>query len=114
MAEITVREVQPDPGVLSPREIVRRIHQEIAAKSPAHAALVASFEAGWERPLLGGADVHLQKRARLWRLREYAALRARNVSREEAARLLGIAEKTAENYDSDIRHGRLPAQEAAA
>jgi hypothetical protein len=29
--------------VLSPREIVARLHEEIAAKSPEHARLVAAF-----------------------------------------------------------------------
>ena len=37
------------PGELSPREIVERLHEEIAAKSPEHAALVAKFREKQQR-----------------------------------------------------------------
>lgn len=37
-------EARRDAGLLPPTEIVARLHQEIAAKSPGHAALAAEFE----------------------------------------------------------------------
>jgi len=40
---------RPDPEELSPREIVERLHAEIAAKSPEHAALVAKFREKQQR-----------------------------------------------------------------
>jgi hypothetical protein len=92
----------------APREIVRRLHREIAAKSPDHAALVAAFEAGWAKVPQGSGYVQIQKEARIERLRKYAVLRADGANREDAARLVGVTTKTAENYDTDIRHGRLP------
>ena len=40
---------RPDPEELSPQEIVERLHEEIAAQSPEHAALVAKFREKQQR-----------------------------------------------------------------
>ena len=100
-------------AVTDPKQIVAALHAEIASWSPEHAALVAAFEA--KPPVMPeSGPVQTQQAARLGRLREYAALwdEGRGLSREEAARQLGISPHTAQDYETAIRRGALA--EAAA
>lgn len=98
-------EYEPVQDELPPREIVRRLHREIAAKSPEHAALVAEYERYRSRPVTpGGRDeVNRQRKAeRIERMRKYAQLLASGLSRKEAARALGIGERKTYDYDADM------------
>ena len=104
------------PGELSPREIVARLHAEIAALSPEHAALVAEYEALPPRPAKSRgfwvpgepspASAALM-RGRRERAGRYARLVASGLGRKAAARRTGVAARTARQYERDIRDGKL-------
>ena len=98
----------------TPREIVADLHRRIAAKSPAHAALVAGFEqrqagrrddladAVARRPPVPSASA--LRRAE--RLRRFGELREAGRSREEAAAEVGVGPSAARSYDALWRAGR--------
>jgi hypothetical protein len=105
----------PIPGtrIRSPREIVAELHREIAAKSPRHARLVAAFEAlpredepawdEWEESLSAREIAREKRRARL---RQYTDLRVSGMTKASAARELGIAGRTASEYECDMKAGK--------
>ena len=102
------------PDEQSPREIVARLHAEIAAQSPEQAALVAEYEALPPRRRVPRyapqgprpASVAVMK-ARRERMDRYARLRASGLGKKAAARRTGIAVRTACQYERDIRDGKL-------
>ena len=104
------------PDELSPREIVTRLHAEIAAQSPEQAALVAEYEALPPRPLKSrgfwvpgeqdpaGAALMRGRRERMDR---YVRWRISGLGKKAAAQRTGIAVRTARQYEQDIRAGKL-------
>lgn len=99
----------PDPREMEPRQIVARLHAEIAAKSPEHAALVAAFEAlpglppAWDP----AEEASARRAAWLERAGRYAAFRA-VLTQEAAARRLRICIRTARNYEAALKTGGVP------
>ncbi len=104
---------EPGPSEPSPAEIVAALHQRIAAKSPAHAALVAAFEA--QQPprrerSYGLASHNAQRTAeRDDRMRRYAALRASGLSKRQARTELGFSRWAADQYEADMHLVRAEA-----
>jgi hypothetical protein len=91
----------PAEKVEHPSVIVARLHAEIAAKSPEHAALVAEFEQLPRRPgQVGPSWWNLaQQAARDERIRRYTALRASGLSKKEAAAEVGVTVRRADRYE---------------
>ena len=94
------------PEELSPREIVARLHAEIAALSPGHAALVAAFE---QRPRKPGYPIRAARRpagyrsaARLRRLAVYSSLRLSGSGLKAAARRAGLRPDIGRQYEADM------------
>ena len=94
-------------GPLSAAQITARLHAEIAAKSPEHAALVAAFEAlpglppAWDP----AEEAAAKRTAWLERAAEYAALRSLDLTQEAAARHLRVCVRTAQNYEAALKTG---------
>lgn len=99
--------------VESPREIVARLHERIAAKSPEHAALVAGFEQRQAERRLVLADAvsrravppapSIASRRSSERIRRFAIARDAGKGREEAAAEVGVGPSAARNYDARLR-----------
>ena len=110
-----LKEQQPET-VLEPAEIVRRLHREIAAQSPEHAALVADFERiapFIPRPAeRGGLDEHNRRlmAERDARMRGYAALRASGLTKKQARLHLELSETAGNRYEADMHlvSGEVP------
>lgn len=95
-----------ETDVLSPREIVTRLHAEIAAISPDHAALVAEYNrlprglpvacARARRP------AGIRSAARLRRLTVYTGERLSGTDMKAAARKAGVARNLARQYEADM------------
>jgi hypothetical protein len=104
----TDEEQDEDAEVIDPPSvIVARLHEQIAAKSPAHAALVAEYErtAPFRRTRCGSGDPRgnaLRMAERDARLRQYAGLRASGLSKKEARAELGISDTSACRYEADM------------
>lgn len=94
----------------SPRQIVAKLHEEIAAKSPELAAVVADYEkyagviAAWDPMEDGIPDGPLDRREKL---QVWAQLRDEGWSVKEASAYLGIDERTGRRYDAEIRAGAV-------
>ena len=89
----------------SPREVVRRLHREIAATSPEHAALVAAFEAlprRAERPVREPRCLAKPGSVRYRRLSIYAAVRIGGGSGKAAARQAGVSQRSGQQYEADF------------
>lgn len=99
---------EPFPGEPSPREIVARLHAEIAAKSPGRARLVAEFER-----ITGESRAVKEKRPtaavedRRARIQEYGQLQASGLSNKAVSRVMGIHDRTGREYRAAIRRGEL-------
>ena len=106
------------PEELTPREIVARLHAEMAAQSPRLATLIAEYEALPPRPAKSRgfwvpgepspASAAL-RRGRRERADRYMRLLDSGLGRHAAARRTGIAAHTAYRYERDIRLGKLEA-----
>jgi len=89
----------------TPREIVAALHKQIAAKSPAHAALVAAYEAAPQRPVRPVRQPRRPAAAgsvRYRRLSIYAASRLGGASVKTAARKAGISRESGQQYEADF------------
>jgi hypothetical protein len=90
-----------------PSVIVARLHEQIAAKSPDLAALVAEYARGASdlRRLRESGDPRgndLRKAERDARMRRYAGLRASGRGKKAARDELGISQSTAIRYEADM------------
>ena len=105
----TTRLPWPVPAGLTPRQITAGLHAEIAAMSPGHAALAATFEAisslppAWDP----AEEAAAARTAWLERAGQYAVLRS-GLTQEAAARQFGICSRTARNYEVALRTGGTP------
>ena len=94
------------PDAEEPREIVARLHAEIAAMSPEHAALVADFDALPTKPgyplRAARRPAGGRSRARLRRLTVYTALRLDGHGQKAAARRTGISQSIGRQYEADF------------
>jgi len=93
-----------DPGVLSPREIVAALHEQIAAISPEHAALVAAYK---EIPRPSPRPVrqprtHPAYQSRYQRMTVYAQLRLAGRTPKAAARAAGVSRSSGGQYEADF------------
>jgi hypothetical protein len=90
--------------VLSPREIVAALHEEMAARSPELAALVAAYEAvprTAPRPLRQPRPAPVYA-ARRRRMTVYAQLRIAGAGPKAAARKAGVGRESTANYEADF------------
>lgn len=95
-------ETEPFHGEPTPRQIVARLHRQIAAKSPEHARLVAEFEAlscDEENPR---NPLSAQSAARRVRIEEFAGLMKSGLTVKAAARRVGISERVGRAYRHEI------------
>jgi hypothetical protein len=105
----TVPGDEPDEEeVEHPSVIVARLHEKIAAKSPAHAALVAAFLALPEPPPPGGLWEQAIPRRMFTpppprRKDRYLALRQDGVDPAEAAERTGTPSRTRVRYETELR-----------
>jgi hypothetical protein len=84
-------------GNPSPAQIVARLHELIAAKSPEHAALVARWE---QKQSAAGPVIHPQVAAWRDRMERYGELREDGATPEEAAGEFGLRGSTAQRYEA--------------
>lgn len=94
----------------TPAEIVAVLHERIAAKSPAHARLVANYKRARKQArkrLLGG---HVMETPRESRIRAYAEAIDSGMTKAQASVEVGVAVSTADDYAREIR--QAAAQEA--
>lgn len=98
---------RPEP---SPREIVARLHERIAAQSPDHAALVAAYQRTRAAMRVPPGPVQVfprsPRRSRLARQEAYAALRGAGTGRKDAAALVGVCRRTADRYEDALSGDR--------
>jgi hypothetical protein len=94
---------QGDDDGGAPREIVARLHKVIAAKSPAHAALVARWE---QKQAARASDIHPQVTACRERMERYGELREDGMPPEEAAGEFGLQGSTAQRYEAYYKAAR--------
>jgi hypothetical protein len=99
-------EFDPIPGEPTPREIVTRLHAEIAAKSPGHAALVSMFTRLCGGPPSWDPDGdYAEDRVRTTRgakasREKWRELRLAGVSKADARTELGVSVRTAGRYEN--------------
>jgi hypothetical protein len=95
---------------LDPAQIVAGLHEQIAAKSPELARLVARYEAVMAArpqhvpPMARGADALRQDR--LDRIARYGGLRDAGMSRAQAAAELDVSDSTALRYERACQRER--------
>lgn len=88
----------------SPREIVARVHERIAALSPEHASLVAAYEAiprSAQRPVRRPRP-HPAYQSRQRRLTVYSQLRLAGREPRAAARSAGVGPSSSAQYEADF------------
>jgi len=100
----------PETRIRPPQEIVADLHKRIAAKSPRHAAILAAFERlpredtpAWDEREEAATSQEIARAKRQARLRRYTTLRLSGTSSIAAARELGLKERTAREYEHDMR-----------
>ena len=94
-------EEPPEEEPEVPEAIVARLHKEIAAKSPEHAALVTEYEALPVRRRPRYTPPHPRPATRE-RMGGYAQLRASGLGKKAAARQARISARTASRYEADF------------
>jgi hypothetical protein len=108
--EVDAEEDEDVEATDPPSVIVARLHEQIAARSPGHAALVAEYERiapFLRRPPRGAAGLAAWNSARMAerdaQLRQYAGLRTAGHSKKQARAQLGLSETSATRYEADMQ-----------